>query len=569
MAGGLDSLRELLERLRDLAATDADRDDVDELIRRCEHRALRVVVAGEAKRGKSTVINALLDQPVLPTGVVPLTAIATTVVHGDEPKAEVRFLDGSVRSVAVGEIADYVAENHNPHNALGVSEVVVTVSSELLATGAELVDTPGTGSVYRHNTDEAVAAYRRMDAAVFVLTADPPISHSERDLVHTIGTSAATTWFLLNKVDRLASDDVDAAVDFTRRVLEELVGAPVEVWPVCALRPAEATKPHGIDRFDEFASAFRAYVSSGSSRDLTQSLTTRGARIAQAIEERTQASLAAASIADRSQIEALANFADCLREVEAGRRSTRTHLDGAIRMLISDTDESAQELLQQTQAELTAQLRAFLDTTGQTPRHAESEGVSLATALIRGEVERWRTAWREHLDARLASLETELADRLERQVATVRDTASELFGVTFAEYAVERLLLDHDRFTFQFQTPPGQYDTMAATLRRVLPARVTRQWVARYVLARASALLDQQVGRARSHFQRALSETARDIQAALERQYEGGAGDLVAAIETGTMLRESGRADVSAELDVLRRRSHDAGVLRAILSPPD
>jgi hypothetical protein len=58
----------------------------------------------------------------------------------------------------------------------------VSVDAPFLACGVEFVDTPGTGSVYAHNTSEAELALETMDAAVFVLTADPPVSASERDL---------------------------------------------------------------------------------------------------------------------------------------------------------------------------------------------------------------------------------------------------------------------------------------------------------------------------------------------------------------------------------------------------
>ena len=47
--------------------------------------------------------------------------------------------------------------------------------SPVLAGGVELVDTPGTGSVFQWDTDAAHRALESMDAAVFVLTADPPV----------------------------------------------------------------------------------------------------------------------------------------------------------------------------------------------------------------------------------------------------------------------------------------------------------------------------------------------------------------------------------------------------------
>lgn len=53
-----------------------------------------MLVVGEAKRGKSMLVNALLGHAVLPAGVTPLTAVTTTVRYGDEPQAEMRFFDG-------------------------------------------------------------------------------------------------------------------------------------------------------------------------------------------------------------------------------------------------------------------------------------------------------------------------------------------------------------------------------------------------------------------------------------------------------------------------------------------
>ena len=67
--------------LSDVAAlgTDRDRDRVAAIRDRLRWARLRVLVAGEAKRGKSTLVNAFLGQVVLPVGVTPLTAVAAAV----------------------------------------------------------------------------------------------------------------------------------------------------------------------------------------------------------------------------------------------------------------------------------------------------------------------------------------------------------------------------------------------------------------------------------------------------------------------------------------------------------
>jgi hypothetical protein len=81
---------------------------------------LRVLVAGEAKRGKSTLVNALL-----PAGVTPVTAVATTVRYGDDPHAEVRFADGREEKQPVLALPDLVTERGNPGNRRRIAAVTV------------------------------------------------------------------------------------------------------------------------------------------------------------------------------------------------------------------------------------------------------------------------------------------------------------------------------------------------------------------------------------------------------------------------------------------------------------
>src|SRR5579875_3768387 len=77
-------------------------------------RRLRVIVAGEAKRGKSTLVNALLGRDVLPSGVTPLTALATTVRHGAPERADVTYADGRTGSFPLAALDDLVTEQGNP-----------------------------------------------------------------------------------------------------------------------------------------------------------------------------------------------------------------------------------------------------------------------------------------------------------------------------------------------------------------------------------------------------------------------------------------------------------------------
>ena len=98
---------------------------------RLEHERLQLAVLGQFKRGKSTFINALLGADVLPTGVIPLTAIATFIAWGHEPLVIVHFKgdepSGEFAAQAPDAIRDvlfrFVAEEANPENRFGVERV--------------------------------------------------------------------------------------------------------------------------------------------------------------------------------------------------------------------------------------------------------------------------------------------------------------------------------------------------------------------------------------------------------------------------------------------------------------
>jgi GTPase SAR1 family protein len=214
------------------------------LLKKLAEELFNVVVVGEFKRGKTTFVNALLGADVLPASVVPLTSIVTAVTWGEEPRAEVSFLDGRTEGVSVENLSRYVTERGNPRNGLGVDRAVLYCPSEELRDGVFLVDTPGVGSVYRHNTEAAYAFVPESDAAVFLTSADRPISEGERAFLVDVRAEAARMFFVLNKVDYLSEKDREEALAFTREVLAEAIGAQPQLYP-SAPRQALVAKPAG------------------------------------------------------------------------------------------------------------------------------------------------------------------------------------------------------------------------------------------------------------------------------------------------------------------------------------
>ena len=186
-----------------------------------------VACLGQFKRGKSTLLNALVGDRALPTGVIPITTVPTVLRYGKTRRARVRYQGGSWTVIAPEELMQYVSEEHNPENVKGVTGVEVFVPSPLLADGMCLVDTPGLGSVFAGNTAATQAFVPHIDAAIIVLGADPPIAGEELALVEEVGKQTRQFVVVLNKADRTSEAERQVAAPFTRHVLEKRVGRSV------------------------------------------------------------------------------------------------------------------------------------------------------------------------------------------------------------------------------------------------------------------------------------------------------------------------------------------------------
>ena len=186
-----------------------------------------VACIGQFKRGKSSLLNALIGDRVLPTGVVPVTSVVTVVRHGVERRARVRRVAGDWEDVAIEDLVEFVAEERNPGNRQHVAGVEVFVPHDLLAGGMCLVDTPGLGSVFTDSTAATHALLPHVDAALVVLGADPPISADELELVAQTAEQVEDLVFVLNKSDRLPDVQRAEARAFTERVLRERLRRPV------------------------------------------------------------------------------------------------------------------------------------------------------------------------------------------------------------------------------------------------------------------------------------------------------------------------------------------------------
>lgn len=175
-----------------------------------------VAVFGRFKAGKSSFLNHLTGRNVLPIGVVPLTAVITRLRYGGRERAEVRFLDGTGRSIPLNEVGLYVGEHENPNNRQQVASVEVDLPELEPLEPLQFVDTPGLDSALTHNTEVALNWLPSVGAALVAVSADAPLSERDLALLSTLRHHTPKIVLLLTKADLLTESQREEVLTFVR-----------------------------------------------------------------------------------------------------------------------------------------------------------------------------------------------------------------------------------------------------------------------------------------------------------------------------------------------------------------
>jgi GTP-binding protein EngB required for normal cell division len=192
---------------------------------------LSIGVLGRFKAGKSSFINHLIGREVLPTGVIPVTAVVTSLTSGDIDSAEVAFRSGDHLRIPVNEISQFISEAENPDNVKGVLSVSVRVPELSRFKGIRFFDTPGLESAFAHNTEASMGWAPNVDIALVAIAVDPPLSQQDLALIRKLFDYTPRVAILLTKFDLLSPPEQEEVVKFVRTQLARNIEAAIEVYP--------------------------------------------------------------------------------------------------------------------------------------------------------------------------------------------------------------------------------------------------------------------------------------------------------------------------------------------------
>ena len=530
---------------------------IRDLLDKLRQNRFHLVVLGAFKRGKSTLINALLGKAVLPVAIIPLTSVVTILSYGDRLNIEVRFHNGQSRQISQPELVDYITEKGNPGNQKGVREVEITYPSEYLRDGVRIIDTPGVGSVYSHNTEIAYNFLPQVDAAVFVVTVDPPLSAAEQEFLQDIREYVHKLFFVLNKIDYVEDAERQEALDFTAQVLQEKLAVPqVNIFPVSA-KLALAGKHNGhpelLDEslLPQFEEHLRHFLYEDKGRVLLISC------LSGALKAITDSTLALkverqASALPLEELEAkIARFEQELQKVEKEKEMSLLLLDGRLQAVTKTFNDDLESFKREALERLHQEVAAVFQEKSQRSPDLRKDMEDFLFASLRDLFTGWRLQEIDQLAQLLADTHQEFAGRINAILESLTQLTARIFDFDLRSFAVEETFTEKSRFSFKFKDEPVGLEILQETVTGLLPRSLTKGLLIKRLQENVVELVDKHCGRLRWDFHQRLQEIAREFRQAWLSRIDDTTQSIGQALERARLQKQASAQDTQLRLGQL------------------
>ena len=234
---------------------ESDSADINLASNNLRQGVFRLLVLGDMKRGKSTFLNALIGENLLPSDVNPCTALLTILRYGSEKKVTVYFNDGKSpkqldfksfkQNYTIDPAEAKRLEAEKKPAFPDIDCAVVEYPLPLLEKGIEIVDSPGLNDTEARN-ELSLGYINNCHAILFVLRATQPCTMGERRyLENYIKGRGLSVFFLINAWDQVRESLIDPDDP------EELAEAEGKLRRVFQANLAEYCLTEGHDIYDE------------------------------------------------------------------------------------------------------------------------------------------------------------------------------------------------------------------------------------------------------------------------------------------------------------------------------
>jgi GTPase SAR1 family protein len=572
------------------AEFDSEKQRLSTLNDRLTTSRFHLAVLGQFKRGKSTFLNALLGERLLPSAVVPLTSVPTFISWAPHRKIKVLYRDCKTEEFATADneqassiLEKYVTEENNPRNRLGVESVEVGHPSPLLHNGVVLIDTPGIGSTFEHNTEATMQFIPQCDAALFLISADPPITQVEIEFLKSVRSRVVKLVFVLNKIDYLNEKEQEDAKSFLRRVLQEQFGATGDgpIFCISSRQGLDARLTQNDDLWRKSGMAeieqhLVNFLVEEKSHILHLALTRKTQDIVGDCLMRLQLQLKSLSLPLEDLATRLQTFQLKLQEAEQKKVIFKDLLAGDKKRTIDLVEDQAGELYRKYFEQLGGEVDRLLGKVakmGSIEEEARQYISETVPHVFNQALDKTVLQMDEHINRTIGSYQRQLIGLIE----TVRKTAADIFEIGYFEsHGQEILEMKHEPFWVTEGWRVNWSPLPENAFESILPRNIRTKRLRKRLLEDIDAIISHNVGNLRWAMVCNVTDSfyrfGLDMDGQIQKVIESTGGAIVAArdkrIQQGDSI-EPEQNRISAAVECLTDIKSGLARLEETLSTPD
>ena len=511
-----------------------------------------VAMVGQFKRGKSTLINALIGRELLPVDVTPLTSAITIVQYGSKDKCVVKYENGHEQVVPLSELGLFVSEEGNPGNIKNIRAVIVETPVDLLEKGMRLVDTPGVGSVFEPNSETTRLFVPRIDVAIVVLGSDPPITGEELNLVRAIKTLTDRMLIVLNKSDLVTESVRSKAESFTRDVIkEQLGGDPGDIRHISALQVLKGTTDSA---FGEFSAMLTKMASSSGPELARQSahrvLTFLSERLLQNIELERKGLIDPIAELDHK----IARFQASMRDINDSMLAARVRVGQEIPFNWNDWTAERELYISDKTKEIISSIEGEKQFTSIPRNRLRKEILGRARQLTRECAEKWKDTVKGHFEEFYGRRVDLAVSETNRIIGRVYEASANAFNISLSHFEIHKITIETKRDNYDFTEPVMALDIsdwLIPLANAVLPGNIILRSNYHRTKKLVADWLTQNLYQVDEQHTNWLDKATRLLAEEMQQRLDGLQKEILDAVAKGRRERDAGETAIADRLKVI------------------
>lgn len=509
----------------------------DRFKRQCEkikNVEFHIIVIGQFKRGKSTLINYFLGENILPTGVIPITSIITRIKFGQEPKAYIYLKNNTVQNLEIEAIDNYISEQKNPQNQKNVDIIEIYYPSEMLKNGVVLIDTPGIGSIHKHNTEEAYRYLPEADAAIFVTSSDAPVGELEMKFLQDAKTYFHKIFFLQNKMDHLSEKEREESINFSKEMIAGILEKDIQLYPISAKQACEGKAFRDINLLIEsgmkaFETDLEEFLLKEKGRYL---LTSYEEKIHEMIKE-LEENIDFKGEVLKSPIETLEQQVNLFREKVQDTAALKKEALALVEADLKEIIEYLEADIKDFRRTKAIAIKSHLNEIFQKEKGMNGQELSkILNRKLESLVEEEYMQWNEHqmsvLKDAYRKVITRFTNKLNQGISLVNEITYEIFKFHLAQPIGEFELIDKDTFYLKFGNSSPSF--LVPKLRDFL-FLLPKTWSSKIILTDVQKRVDEELEKNGNNLKWDYVSKLKDSKYIFESTYQSYIDDIVANIQ--------------------------------------